>query len=267
MATVAEPSMDGGQGHRPNRVARAIDRWIYVFMVGWFIVIAFVGFVPDALTTSSAIRVGQAQPFTSIMPLHAALMVAWLMLSLTQTILMATGNWRRHQWLGRLAFLLVPAMVATMLIALRASYRAEWYFAQAAPPDVRAPHLAYLTHASGALLGPLEGAFLFPLLVFIALKARRNDPNLHKRMMVLATAAVLPAALVRMTWLPHFPFEYSAYLIGALLPMFCWDVFRHRTVPRAYVVWFAIWAPLEVGLSLFAGRPWLDAAIPHLMGV
>jgi hypothetical protein len=267
MATVADPLIDRGPGHRPNPGARPIDRWIYVFIVGWFIVIAVVGFVPDALTTSSAIKAGQSQPFTSIMPLHAILMMGWLLLLLTQTILMATGKWRRHQGLGRLAFVLVPAMVATMLIAMRASYRAEWYFAQAAPPDVRAAHFAYLTHASGALLGPLEGALLFPLFVFIALKAQRSDPNLHKRMMFLATAVVLPAALVRMTWLPHFPFAFSAYLIAVLLPMFSWDVLRHRTVPRAYLIWFAIWAPIEVGLSVLAGRPWLDAAIPHLMGV
>jgi hypothetical protein len=117
------------------------------------------------------------------------------------------------------------------------------------------------------LLGPLEGAFLFPLFVFIALKARRSDFNLHKRMMILATSAVLPAAIVRITWLPHFPFEFSAYLIAALLPMFSWDVLRHRTVPKAYLVWFAIWAPLEVSLSVLAGRPWFDAAIPRLMGV
>jgi uncharacterized membrane protein len=98
MGTVAEPLADGGlPGHRPNPLARAIDRWIFVFMAAWFIVIALVGFIPDALTNGTAMKAGQAPPYTPIMPLHGALMVAWLMLLLSQAILMATGKWRRHE--------------------------------------------------------------------------------------------------------------------------------------------------------------------------
>jgi hypothetical protein len=268
MATAAEPLVDIGPPKlRPGPVERAIDRWIYVFMVGWFIVIVLVGFIPDALITDTAIKAGQSQPYTSIMPLHASLMVAWLVLLLSQAILMATGKGAHHQRLGRIAFVLVPAMVVTMLIALPANYRAEWFFAQVAPPDVRAAHLKFLNHSSGALLGPLQGALLFPLFVFIALRARRIDPNLHKRMMILATAAVLPAAMVRMTWLPNFPFSFSIYLCFALLPMFLWDVVRTKSVPKAYLIWLAIWGPVEVAVNSLGGKPWLDAAIPHLMGV
>lgn len=268
MATVAEPLVASGlPGHRPNPVARAIDRWIYVFMAGWFIVIALVGFIPDALTTDTAIRAGQSQPYTSIMPLHAGLMVGWLVLLLSQAVLMATGKGTRHQRLGRIAFALVPAMVMTMLVAIPASYRAGWHFAQSAPPDVRDGQLNFLNHSSGALLGPLEGALLFPIFIFIGLRARRNDPNLHKRMMILATSAVLPAALVRMPWLPTFPFAFSIYLVVALLPMSLWDVIRTKGVPKAYLIWFAIWGPAEIADFALSGQPWLDAAIPQLMGV
>jgi hypothetical protein len=268
MATGAEPLVDRRQPeHQPNPVARSIDRWIYVFMAGWFIVIVLVGFVPDALTSASAIRAGRSPPFTSIMPLHATLMMAWLLLLLGQTIMMATGRGQIHQLLGRIAFALAPAMVLTMLIALAASYRAGWHFAQAAPPDVRDAQLDFLTHSSGPLLGPLEGSLLFPIFIFIALQARRTQPGLHKRMMILATAVLLPAALVRMAWLPHFPFAFSIYLIAVLLPMLSWDVIRYRSMPKAYLIWLAVWSPLEVATWALDGRPWLDAAIPHLMGV
>src|SRR5581483_2172319 len=61
--TVAEPLVDSALSeHRSNPVARAIDRWIYAFMAGWFIVIVLVGFIPDALTTASAIKAGQSPP-------------------------------------------------------------------------------------------------------------------------------------------------------------------------------------------------------------
>jgi hypothetical protein len=266
--TVAEPLVDSGlPEQRSNPLARAIDRWIYGFMAGWFIVIVLVGFIPDALTTVSSIKAGQSPPFTSIMPLHAGLMVAWLLVLLSQTLLMATGKRRHHQRLGRIAFVLVPAMVVTMLIAVPASYRAAWHFAQAALPDVREAQLNFLNHFSGPLLGPLQGALEFPLFVFIAIRARRTDSGLHKRMMVLATATLLPAAMVRMTWLPNFAFSFAIYLNVALLPMFLWDVIRTKSVPKAYFIWLAIWGTLEVAVWALDGQPWLDAAIPHLMGV
>ena len=268
MATVAKPLVDSGlPGHRPSPAARAIDRWIYVFMAGWFTVIVLVGFIPDWLTSVSAIKAGQSQPFTPIMPLHASLMVAWLVLLLSQAILMATGRGGGHQRLGKIAFALVPAMAMTMLVAIAASYRAGWHFAQSAPPHIREAQLNFLNHSSGALLGPLQGALLFPVFVFIALRARRTSPGLHKRMMFLATAALLPAALVRMTWLPNFPFAFSIYLIAALLPMLLWDVIRTKSVPKAYLIWLSIWGPAEVVVFALGGQPWLDAAIPRLMGV
>ena len=34
--------------------AHAIDRWIFVFMAAWFIVIVLVGFIPDALVKVAA---------------------------------------------------------------------------------------------------------------------------------------------------------------------------------------------------------------------
>lgn len=268
MATAAEPLADNGlPGNRPNWIARAIDRWIYVFMIGWFIVIVLVGFIPDALTTNIAIKAGQSQPYTPIMPFHAGLMVAWMMLLLSQAILMATGKRAPHKRLGRIAFALAPTMVVTMLVAIVASYRAGWHFAQTAPPHVQEAQLNFLNHSSGALLGPMEGALLFSVFIFIALRARRNDPNLHKRMMMLATGALLPAALVRMTWLPTFPFAFSIYLCVALLPMFLWDAIRTGGVPKAYLIWLAIWGPAEIVDFALSGQPWLDAAIPHLMSV
>lgn len=152
MASAAEPLVDTRPHERwPNPLARAIDRWIYVFMACWFIVIALVGFIPDALTNATAMKAGQSPQYTPVMPLHAALMVAWLLLLLSQATLMATGKGRQHQWLGRAAFALVPAMVVTMLVAIPAAYRATWHFAQTAPPNVRESLLNSLNHASGGL--------------------------------------------------------------------------------------------------------------------
>ena len=53
MATIA--ARIGRQAARPDRLsgtprAHSIDRWIFVAMAAWFIVIVLVGFIPDAMS-------------------------------------------------------------------------------------------------------------------------------------------------------------------------------------------------------------------------
>ena len=72
--------------------AHAIDRWIYVFMAGWFIAIVLTGFIPDVVGQIAAVKAGQRPPFSWAMHVHAVLMGSLLLLLLTQTILVARGR-------------------------------------------------------------------------------------------------------------------------------------------------------------------------------
>ena len=54
--------------------AHSIDRWIFVAMAAWFIVIVLIGFVPDAVMKVQMVRAGLRPPFPAIMHVHAVLM-------------------------------------------------------------------------------------------------------------------------------------------------------------------------------------------------
>ena len=49
--------------------------------------------------------------------------------------------------------------------------------------------------------------------------------------------------------------------------MFVWDVVRTRSVPVAYLIWFAVYAVVSVPAYAVFHSPWLNAAVPRLMGV
>ena len=92
MATIAAQEI--GRGPRPDRLsgtprAHAIDRWIFVAMAAWFIVIVLVGFIPDAIGKVAAVKAGTHPPFPPILHVHAVLMASFLLLQLHAGILFA----------------------------------------------------------------------------------------------------------------------------------------------------------------------------------
>jgi len=114
MATVAEKSWL--KERRPDQLsgtprAHAIDRWIFVLTAAWFILIVLTGFIPDSVMKVGMVRAGARPPFPLVMHLHAVAMGSFLLLLLTQTVLMATGRRDLHMRLGVLAFALVPVLV------------------------------------------------------------------------------------------------------------------------------------------------------------
>src|SRR5262245_32459777 len=107
-------------------MARAIDRWIYVFMAVWFIAIVFTGFIPSSLNKIALVEAGQRAPFPLALHFHAVLMGSFLLLLLAQASLVATGRKALHQKLGVASLVLVPALVAAGLILVPTIYAQVW---------------------------------------------------------------------------------------------------------------------------------------------
>jgi len=105
----------------------------------------------------------------------------------------------------------------------------------------------------------------------MALKARRGNSGLHKRMIFLATAMPLPAAIDRMSWLPTTlpasPIATDLYVLLAVSPLFVWDVVRNRRVHEAYWIWIAVNVPLAGLINLLWNTPAWHAAARQIMGV
>ena len=157
-------------------------------------------------------------------------------------------------------FILVPTM-----------YHQVWNGMQAAPPPVAAEMQDRLRNFDNIMLIQTRIGILFPIFLAIALLARRTDAGLHKRMMLLSIAPALPAAFDRMTWLPTTlpasPLAPDLYTIAAIAPMLLWDLYRTRTLHKAYVIWFSLFIAAGVVVHLLWNTEWWHATAPKLVGL
>jgi hypothetical protein len=251
--------------------ANAIDRWIFVFMAAWFILIVLTGFIPDSITKIEMVRTGQRPAFPLVMHMHALLMGSFLLLLLAQTTLMATGQREYHMQLGLLAFVLAPALVIVGFVLAPTMYHQIWDTLQSAPPEAREKLQKGLRFSENIKLVQMRIGILFSLFLIIGLRARRIDAGLHKRMMILATAIPLPAGIDRIDWLPATlpgsPLSTELGPILAVSPMFVWDVIRNRSVHRAYWIWLALSLPVFVIEYALWDTPWWHATARQMMGV
>ena len=274
MATVAESGF--ARPHASDNLsgtarAHSIDRWIFVGMAVWFILIALAGFVPDSMMKAAMVKAGVRAPFPAILHVHAMLMGSFLLLLLAQTTLMATGRREYHMRLGVAAFVVAPALVAVGLILAPTMYYETWNALQSAPPAAREKLQGLVSLKENILLAQLRIGFLFPLFLIIGLRARGKNDGLHKRMMILAPAVALPAAIDRITWLPTtFPTSFVAsdlYVLLAVAPMFAWDVIRNRRIHEAYWIWIAVYLPFSVLVNSLWGTAGWHATARQIMGV
>jgi hypothetical protein len=254
-------------------IVQAIDRWIYVIMAAWFILTVLAGFVPDSIGKVMAVRLGFMPPFPAILHIHAVLMGSWLLLLLTQTILMARGKRAYHMQLGVAAVALVPAMVGAGFILVPTMFLRNWAAMQGAPPEVLPGGSVESGHnlISSLVAAQIMAGILFPTFVAWALLVRRTNPGMHKRLMILATVLPIPAAIDRIAWLPS-SYPESAlspllYTVIWIMPMFLWDLFRLKRIHKAYVVWFSIYIPAAIAVYSLWWTPGWIAAVHRMMGV
>jgi hypothetical protein len=218
-------------------------RRLYIGLALLAVAIAAVGFWP---TYFGPLVAGAAEK-TAIVHLHAVVYVGWLAIFVTQTVLAATGRIAAHMKLGRFAIGYGVLLIAVGLLTAFARFALR----------VRAGEAA---DAQAQLLGPLLDMLVFAPLFAAAIYYRRK-PELHKRLMIVATTSLLIAAAARMQfpaelrlWLVH-----SIWLAPILLAM-AHDFWRQRRVHPVYVMGLVVLL-LEGPLVRTAARTselWLD---------
>lgn len=274
MATLAETFSD--RERQPDVLsgtprAHAVDRWIFVAMAAWFIVIVLVGFIPDAMMKVAMVKAGARPPFPLVLHVHAVLMGSFLLLLLAQTWLMATGRRALHMKLGVLGIVLAAALVVVGFILAPTMYYQVWGGAHFGPPSVRTALAPVVSIIENILLLQIAAGVMFAVFITIALTARDRNAGLHKRMVILAIAVPLGAAIDRMHWLPSTmpasPFATDLYVLLAVAPMFAWDVIRNRRVHEAYLIWFPAFVAVTAAVNLLWDKPWWHATAQRIMGV
>jgi len=155
-------------------------RYFFLVMFAVAALIVFVGFAPTFYLRS----LYAAPALSTLVVVHGLASTAWIVLLLTQTLLVRSGRVHLHRRLGILGAALAAAMVALgVSVALQA--------AAAGTLGVR-----FHQRPLEFLVIPLGQILIFGALVTAAIALRRR-PAVHKRLMVIATLNLIAPAVVR----------------------------------------------------------------------
>jgi hypothetical protein len=205
------------------------------------------------------------------MHLHAVLMGTYLLLVLAQTWLMATGRCELHMRFGIVGLVLAPMLVVVGVTLAPTIYHQLWDMLQSVPDAMRAKLQKAIASKENALLLQMRTGILFSVFTALGLFVRGRNAGLHKRMMLLAPAAALPAAVDRMAWLPTgYPDTLvfvDLFTLLTILPMLAWDVLRNRRVHQAYLIFFAVSLPIAIVIYQAWDTPGWHATAQAMMGV
>ena len=200
----------------------AVTRRVYIGIGLLVALIAIVGFWSSYF--GPLILTGTVDT-VPIIHFHAAIYSGWVLLFIAQIVFAYTGRLPLHRRLGKIGIgygvVIIIVGVATALS--RFTSRVE---------------LAILEQAELPLapIGPLTDMIVFPIF-FGAAIAYRKRPEIHKRLMIVATTILLIAAVGRMTFLGD-PVPLLIFLPIWYLPILIamgHDYMTKRLVHPAYV--------------------------------
>jgi hypothetical protein len=214
------------------------DRLFYLGMSITAAVVVFWGFA-----SSYFLKSFYGTPLlTPLVHAHGLAFTAWIALFFTQTVLIAGGERNQHRKLGT-----AGACLATVMVVLGVA---------AAVGAIRSNHTPPGIDPRSFLVLPFFDIAVFAILVGAGI-AFRGQPETHKRLMFLATVAMLDAPIARLPGI----FALGPLVSFALQDMFLaagigYDLALCRRVGRAYV-WGGLLFLLSQPLRLYiSGTPW-----------
>lgn len=158
--------------------------WIYLGLALSMCITAFWGF---AYTYFIPLFGGEYPEVSPTLHIHGWSFFLWFLLVPIQAMLIAKGRRRTHIMLGKASLVLAVVMIFTGILI--ASVRILDGLTAANPDQFTTFWMDF-----GQLI--MYNMVLFVLFYGAAIKWRKK-PTLHKRLMILATASVLPAAIFR----------------------------------------------------------------------
>lgn len=168
---------------QPETAVRSLrpDRsWFFVWMAAVCAAVAFAGFAPTYwLQLPAGTFVG-----SPLLHLHGLLFSAWTIYFLLQTILAARGQIVHHRSWGLLGISLATAMVLVGLTVANQTLTNR--LAAGFGDRARAFHIATTSMIA------VFGLFVTTAIVFV------RRPEIHKRLMLLATVSMIPPAIARL---------------------------------------------------------------------
>lgn len=235
--------------------SRPVDlspRRIYVPIACLIALIAVVGFWPTYFGRLLTGTVG-AVP---IIHFHAAVLTGWLVLLIAQAALAATGRIALHMKVGKIGMgygvIVIVISVATALSQFASRVEAGNF-----------------AEAQRRLFAPLTDMMVFPLFLGAAC-IYRVRPEVHKRLVVVATTILLLAAVSRMEFLGGRPPPLPLLLMVWMAPIYVamvYDFVTRRLIHPVYVigtltlVLMGLRTPLRETQAWLSFTEWLAALV------
>lgn len=166
-----------------------------------------------------------ARPLIPLLIVHGVVFTGWLALLVIQTTLVATKRIRTHMRLGIAGMVLAGLMI--LIGSFTAIVRAKLIVV---PPGAGSP-LAFLTI-------PLGDMLVFAILVGSAFYFRRRVDT-HKRLMLLATIGILPAAVARLPFAfiqQYGPLAFFGLTDLFIVPCLIYDLITRGRPHRATIL-------------------------------
>lgn len=222
------------------------DRKIYTWAAIVGLLVIFAGFAPTYYLKSV---VGDSSDLGVMRHVHGLVMTAWFVLFFVQARLVATGRTHIHRKLGAagivLAALVIGMGIATSIAAVRAG-----------SSPVGISPLVFLVLPLGEMVA-------FAVLVGAAIALRKHS-DWHKRLMLLASLAMLAPAMGRL------PFEFVskggppaffALVDLVIIAFIAIDTVKNRRVHPAFIAGLAFIVFVQIGrLALSGTAAWVSFA-------
>lgn len=225
--------------------SRQRERLFYTGMAVAIVITVFAGFAPSYYLRSYF----ATAPLPVLLHLHGLVFSSWLVLFLTQTALVAANRTRVHRRLG-----IAGAVIAVLMILVGTSTAIIRAKQGAAPPGI--PPLEFLTV-------PLVDMLVFPILVGAGFYFRRRV-DVHKRLMLLATVSILPAAVARLPFAfiqQTGPLAFFGLADLFIVPCIIYDLMSRGRIHRATVLGgLLIVASQPLRLMIAGTQAWLSVA-------
>jgi hypothetical protein len=235
MAIEAQVGAVQGNRYRPPFAPRhPADAWFFPTIVAVIWLIMLTGFVPEVVQRA----MGTAKPYPLVIHAHAIVFFGWLVFLASQVALIRTGNVAWHRRMG-IAGAVLAAAVAVFGPA--AAFTMQMAHEARQPPQFLAIQLLNIA----AFVAFVAAGFAF-----------RHDAAAHKRLMLVATLALIGAGFGRVVRLltggpAPFTLIPGVYVATNVL-LLAIALYDYRTRGRVHPV-FIVAACAMFGVELLAG--------------
>jgi hypothetical protein len=181
----------------------------------------------------------------TVIHVHAAVYSGWVALFAVQVMFAATGQLALHKKLGAVGIWYGIALIAVGLITAFSQFEDR-------------VEAGRIEEAQTRLLGPVTDMIVFPIFFGAAVWYRRN-PELHKRLMLVATTTLLVAAAMRMSFMGE-PLPRPTRIVIWFSPILfgiAYDLIAKRMIHPVYVLGLAALYLLSMRGALVETEGWL----------